>query len=77
MTTDRDTTRMVRSWLRTDEHESADRVLEAVLASLDTTPQRRLWWPSRRFTKMNTLTRLAVAAAACPGRRRGWLQPGA
>jgi hypothetical protein len=64
MTTDRDTTRIVRSWLRTDEHESADRVLEAVLASLDTTPQRRLRWPSRRFTKMNTLTRLALAAAA-------------
>ena len=64
MTNDRDTTRIVRSWLRTDEHESADRVLEAVLASLDTTPQRRLWWPSRRFTKMNTLTRLVIAAAA-------------
>ena len=30
MTTDRDMTRIVRSWLRTDEHESADRVLDGV-----------------------------------------------
>ena len=41
MSTDRDTTRIVRSWLRTDEHESADRVLDNVLALLDATPQRR------------------------------------
>lgn len=64
MTADRDTTRIVRSWLRTDEHESADRVLETVLARLDTTPQRRPWWPSRRFARMNTFTRIAIAAAA-------------
>lgn len=64
MTADRDTTRIVRSWLRADEHESADRVLEAVLASLDTTPQRRPLWPSRRFAQMNTITRIAIAAAA-------------
>ena len=50
MSTDRDTTRIVRSWLQTDEHESADRVLDAVLDQLDTTPQRRAtWWPARRF----------------------------
>ena len=41
MSTDRDTTRIVRSWLQTDEHESADRVLDAVLDQLDATPQRR------------------------------------
>ena len=41
MSTDRDTTRIVRSWLGTDEHESADRVLDAVLDQLDATPQRR------------------------------------
>jgi hypothetical protein len=64
MTADRDTTRIVRSWLRTDEHESADRVLETVLARLDTTPQRRPLWPTRRFLQMNNLTRMAVAAAA-------------
>jgi hypothetical protein len=65
MTADRDTTRIVRSWLRTDEHESADRVLEDVLASLDTTPQRRHLWPSRRFPIMrNTTLRYGIAVAA-------------
>jgi hypothetical protein len=64
MTADRDTTRIVRSWLRTDEHESADRVLEDVLASLDTTPQRRHFWPSRRFAQMNNVMRVAIGAAA-------------
>lgn len=65
MSTDRDTTRIVRSWLRTDEHESADRVLDAVLDRLDTTPQRRnTWWPARRFPEMNTTVKLALAAAA-------------
>ena len=34
MSAERDTTRIVRSWLRTDEHESADRVLDDVLALL-------------------------------------------
>ena len=65
MSIDRDTTRIVRSWLRTDEHESADRVLDAVLDQLDTTPQRRAtWWPARRFPEMNNTARLALAAAA-------------
>ena len=65
MSTDRDTTRIVRSWLRTDEHESADRVLDAVLDRLDTTPQRRAtWWPARRFPEMNTFAKLGLAAAA-------------
>jgi len=65
MSTDRDTTRIVRSWLRTDEHESADRVLDAVLDRLDATPQRRAtWWPARRFPEMNNSAKLALAAAA-------------
>jgi hypothetical protein len=64
MTADRDTTRIVRSWLRTDDHESADRVLETVLARLDTTPQRRSWWPSRRSARMNRFVQIAIAAAA-------------
>jgi hypothetical protein len=65
MSTDRDTTRIVRSWLRTDEHDSADRVLDAVLDALDTTPQRRAtWWPARRFLEMNNNAKLALAAAA-------------
>ena len=64
MSTDRDTTRIVRSWLSTDEHESADRILDAVLDQLDTTPQRRVtWWPARRLPEMNTFARLGIAAA--------------
>ena len=65
MSTDRETTRIVRSWLRTDEHESADRVLDAVIDQLDTTPQRRsTWWPARRFPELNNTAKLALAAAA-------------
>ena len=65
MSTDRETTRIVRSWLRTDEYESADRVLDAVLDQLDTTPQRRAtWWPARRLPEMNTFAKFGVAAAA-------------
>lgn len=64
MSTDRDTTRVVRSWLRTDEHESADRVLGSVLDQLDTTPQRRVtWWPARRLQSMNTMLKFGLAAA--------------
>jgi hypothetical protein len=64
MTTERDVTRIVRSWLRTDEHESADRVLETVLVRLDTTRQRRSWWPTRRYADMHTYAKLAIAAVA-------------
>ena len=65
MSADRDTTRIVRSWLQEDAHEDADRVLNLVLDQLDTTPQRRAtWWPVRRFSDMNTFAKVAVAAAA-------------
>lgn len=65
MSTDRDATRIVRSWLRADEHESADRVLESVLDALDTTPQRRAtWWPTRRIFQMNNTAKLALSAVA-------------
>ncbi len=51
MSTDRDVTRIVRSWLHEDAYEDADRVLDLVLDQLDTTPQRRAtWWPVRRPT---------------------------
>lgn len=65
MSMDPETTRIVRSWLRTDEHESANRVLDAVLAEIDTTPQRRAtWWPARRFPEMNNTTKVVLATAA-------------
>jgi hypothetical protein len=63
MSAERDTTRIVRSWLRTDEHESADRVLDNVLALLDATPQHRSWRPVRRIADMNLFAKLATVAA--------------
>ncbi len=64
MSADRDMTRIVRSWLRTDERESADRVLDNVFALLDATPQRQPWWPARRIADMNSIAKFAIAAAA-------------
>jgi hypothetical protein len=64
MQTESDLARIVRSWLRTDEHEAADRVLDNVLGLLDATPQRPAWWPARRVTDVNTQIRIAVVAAA-------------
>ena len=65
MSTDRDTKRIVRSWLRTEENESADRVLGSVLDRLDATPQRRATrWPARRLPEMNNMARLALGAVA-------------
>ena len=64
MSTERETTRIVRSWLRVDEHESADRVLDAVLDQLDTIPQRRAGWPARRTITMNKFMTIGLAAAA-------------
>ena len=64
MSTDRDVTRVVRSWLEDGATALPDRVLDSVLDQLPATPQRRSWWPARRFGDMNTPIRLAMAAAA-------------
>jgi len=65
MSTNRDVTRSVRSWLKEDRHEDADRVLDIVLDQLDTTPQRRAGWLARRFPLMNnSAIRYGIAAAA-------------
>jgi len=64
MSTERDVTRIVRSWLRTDEYDFPVEIVDDVLARLDATPQDRLIWPARRFADMNTYTKLAIAAAA-------------
>lgn len=54
----------VRSWLRQDGHEDADRVLNSVLDQLDTTPQRHAGWLARRFRIMNRRTMTFGLAAA-------------
>jgi hypothetical protein len=64
MSTDRDVTRIVRSWLHEDAYENADRVLDVVLDQLDTTPQRSPSWLARRFPPMNSTMRIALAVAA-------------
>jgi hypothetical protein len=63
MSTDRDVTRIVRSWLHEDAHEDADRILNLVLDEIDTTPQRSASWLARRFPIMNSnIVRIGAAA---------------
>jgi hypothetical protein len=64
MSTDRDVTRIVRSWLEDGATALPDRVLDTVLDQLPATSQRRAWWPAWRFREMNSALRLAIAAAA-------------
>ena len=64
MNPERDTTRIVRSWLESGVTDLPDRVLDPVLDQLPTTPQRRHPWQARRFTKMTSTVKIAVAAAA-------------
>ncbi len=64
MSTDRDVTRIVQSWLEGGVTALPDRVLDAVLDQVPTTPQRRHWWSARRAHGMNSTLKLGVAAAA-------------
>ena len=64
MSTDRDTTRIVRSWLEDGVTALPDRVLDAVLDQVPSTPQRRSWWPSRRTSFMSSYAKLAIAGGA-------------
>jgi hypothetical protein len=64
MRTDRETTRIVRSWLDEGVTALPDRVLDAVLDQVPATRQRRSWWPAWRFADMNTFAKFAMAAAA-------------
>jgi hypothetical protein len=61
MTSDRDTNRIVRSWLENGSTALPDRVLDAVLSELPSTPQRRLRWSPWRTTQM-TIRIVALAA---------------
>ena len=65
MSTDRDVTRIVQSWLEEGVNVLPDRVLDAVLDQVPATPQRRAGWLARRFPVMNNnVIRFGVAAAA-------------
>jgi hypothetical protein len=62
MSTDHETTRIVRSWLDEGANELPDRVLDAVLSEVPATPQRRAGWPARRFFVMSSYLRWGAAA---------------
>jgi hypothetical protein len=62
--TDRDATRIVRSWLEDGVTQLPDRVLDAVMADLPATPQRRAGWLARRSPTMSNTVRFLAAAAA-------------
>ena len=64
MSTDRDVTRIVRSWLDEGVTALPDRVLDLVLDQVPATPQRRAGWLARRFPPMNNnIVRVALVAA--------------
>ena len=65
MSTDRETTRIVRSWLEEGVTRLPDPVLDVVLDQLPATAQRRAtWWPARRTSTMNKLLTIGLGAAA-------------
>jgi Tol biopolymer transport system component len=53
MSSDRELTRIVSSWLEEGANVLPDRVLDDVLARLPVTPQRRPWWRAWRNQSMN------------------------
>ncbi len=63
MDTDRDTARIVRSWLEEGRTRLPDHVLDAVLDQIPATPQRRRVWLARRLPHMRMPIRLAATAA--------------
>jgi len=64
VTTDLDTTRIVRSWLREDDHASADRILDDALARLHATPQLQPIGHGRGLAGIKAEVRFAAAMAA-------------
>jgi hypothetical protein len=65
MSTENDVARSLRSWLRENRHEDADRVLDAVFDQVPATPQRGASWLARRSPPMNSnFVRFALVAAA-------------
>jgi hypothetical protein len=64
MSSDRDVTRIVRSWLEEGASALPDRVLDAVLDQVPATSQRRPWWPAPRLATIRPAFRAALGAAA-------------
>jgi hypothetical protein len=64
VSTDRDVTRIVRSWMDEGVTQLPDRVLDLVLDQLPATPQRHASWLARRTPTMNNYARLGLVAAA-------------
>jgi hypothetical protein len=64
VSTERESNRIVLSWLRADEHVSADRILDDVFTAVDATPQRRSPWLARSVPPMNNTTVRLIAAVA-------------
>jgi len=63
VSSDPETTSIVRSWLDEGVTQLPDRVLDAVLDQVPATRQRRVtWWPARRNEPMNTMLKLGLAA---------------
>ena len=64
MSTERDSTRIVQSWLEAGSTAIPDRVLDAVLAELPSRRQRRSRWSPWRTLQMKPIVPIAVGAAA-------------
>jgi hypothetical protein len=64
MSSDRDITRIVRSWLEDGRNALPDRVLDSVLDQLPTTPQRRHSWQAWRNPIVSNTFKFMLAGAA-------------
>ncbi len=65
MSTRPDPDLVIASWLRDEAPDGAsDRLLAATRRQLESTNQRRTWWPARRIPYMISAGKLAIAAAA-------------
>ena len=63
MNSERDATRIVRTWLESGSTAIPDRVVDAVLAELPSRPQRQSGWSPRRSQPMKLLLPIAAIAA--------------
>ena len=64
MTTERETLRIIGSWMEDGRTRLPEHVLDAVLDQLPSTPQRRPARSARRISHVNALAKYLVAAAA-------------